>query len=247
MTLDVAFSPLGLAPADVAGRTVFVVDILRATTTMCAALHRGARAIIPVASGEEAVRLAQTLGSDDVLLAGEKNCERISGFALGNSPLEMTEETVRGKTLVMATTNGTKALLATQGAAAVYVAAAANLSAAGAAARAAIERKENVLILCAGREQAFAIEDAFAAGQLAFQALGGRYRRRGLNDAALAALDLVRRYRGRWDRPLTASRAGRELARLGYKDDIAAAAQVDAHPVLVQFHDRRVTLVPAAA
>ena len=63
--------------AEVQGRTVFVIDILRATTTMCAALHHGAKAIIPVASTEEALRLAQTIGSADVLLAGEKDCVRI--------------------------------------------------------------------------------------------------------------------------------------------------------------------------
>ena len=87
---------------------------------MCAALHHGAKAVIPVASTEEALRLAQTIGSDDVLLAGEKNCVRIPGFHLGNSPLEMTEAAVRGKTLIVTTTNGTKALLACQGAAEVY-------------------------------------------------------------------------------------------------------------------------------
>ena len=122
MTLDVVFTPHGLGPTDVAGRTVFVVDVLRATTAMCAALANGARAIIPVASSEEAVRLGQTLGNDDVLLAGERNCVPIPGFALGNSPLEMVETAVKGKVLIVTTTNGTKALLATQGAKAVYIA-----------------------------------------------------------------------------------------------------------------------------
>ena len=118
---------------------MFVIDILRATTTMCAALHHGAKAIIPVASTEEALRLAQTIGSTDVLLAGEKDCVRIPGFHLGNSPLEMTETAVRGKTLIVTTTNGTKALLAAQGAAAVYAAGAANLTLAAEKAREVIE------------------------------------------------------------------------------------------------------------
>ena len=87
MRLDVVFTPAGLTLAEVQGRTVFVIDILRATTSMCAALNNGARAILPVASTEEALKLAQTLASDDVRLAGEKNCVRIEGFHLGNSPL----------------------------------------------------------------------------------------------------------------------------------------------------------------
>jgi 2-phosphosulfolactate phosphatase len=244
MTLDVVFTPLGLTPPDVAGRTVFVIDILRATTAMCAALSHGAKAMIPVASSEEAVRLAQTIGSADVLLAGEKNCVRIPGFHLGNSPLEMTEAAVKGKTIVMTTTNGTKALLASQGAAAVYPVAAANLTVAGARAREALERDGNVLIVCAGRDMAYSLDDAYCAGRLTFEALGRRWVRKSLNDAALASLDLVRRYKNGWERPLAWSRAGRELIDLGFREDVRDAARLDGYPVLALYHDRRVTLVP---
>jgi len=241
MKLDVVFTPSGLTPADVQGRTVFVIDILRATTTMCAALDLGARALIPVAATEEALRLAQTIGSADVLLAGEKNSVRIPGFQLGNSPLEMTETAVRGKTLIVTTTNGTKALLATQGAAAVYAACAANLTAAAEKAQEALERDGDVLVVCAGRDGAFALDDAYCAGRLAAAALNGRTRR-GLNDAAIASLDLARRYGDRWERPLSYSRAGRDLIRLGFRDDVLDAARLDAYPVLPHFHERRVTL-----
>jgi 2-phosphosulfolactate phosphatase len=244
MKLDVAFSPAGLAPAEVQGRTVFVIDILRATTTMCAALHAGAKAIIPVGSTEEALRLAQTIGSADVLLAGEKNCARIPGFHLGNSPLEMTEAAVRGKTLIVTTTNGTKALLACQGAADVYLASAANLGVAAEKARECVDRDDGVLILCAGRSGAYSLDDAYCAGRLAAATLGGTKARRGINDAAIASLDLVRRYGERWERPLSYSRAGRELIRLGFREDVLDAARLDAYPVPAHFHERRVTLVP---
>jgi 2-phosphosulfolactate phosphatase len=244
MKLDVWFSPVGLGPADVQGRTIFVIDVLRATTTMCAALHHGARALIPVASTEEALRLAQTIGSADVLLAGEKDCVRIPGFALGNSPLEMTEQAVKGKTIIVTTTNGTKALLAGQGAAVVYIAAAANLTVAGERAREALEQRRQVGILCSGRETAFGLDDAYCAGRLAVAALGGPKPRKGLNDAALASLDLVRRYGDNWERPLSYSRAGRELVRLGFEADVLDAARLDAYPVLPHFHERRVTVAP---
>jgi 2-phosphosulfolactate phosphatase len=244
MKLDVWFSPIGSGPADVQGRTIFVIDVLRATTAMCAALYHGARALIPVASTEEALRLAQTIGSADVLLAGEKNCVRIPGFALGNSPLEMTEHAVKGKTIVVTTTNGTKALLAAQGAAAVYVAGAVNLTAAGERAREALEQRRDVVILCSGRGSAFGLDDAYCAGRLAVEALGGRKPRKGLNDAALASLDLVRRYGDNWERPLAYSRAGRELTRLGFGTDVLDAARLDAYPVLPHFYERRVTLAP---
>jgi 2-phosphosulfolactate phosphatase len=242
MKLDVVFTPTGLASQEVQGRTVFVIDILRATTTMCAALHAGARALIPVASAEEALRLAQNLASEDVLLAGERRAVRIPGFHLGNSPLEMTETAVKGKTLVMTTTNGTRALLACQGAAAVYPACAGNLSLAAEKAREAMESGRRPLIVCAGRESAFSLDDAYAAGRLVAAAMGDSRTRRGLSDATIAALDLVRRYGEQWERPLRRSRAGRELVRLGFGDDIAAAARVDAYAVLPQLYDRRVTL-----
>lgn len=244
MKLDIVFTPAGLTSAEVQGRTAFVIDILRATTAMCAALAHGARAIIPVASTEEALRLAQTIGSDDVRLAGEKNCLPIPGFHLGNSPVEMTEAAVRGRTLVIMTTNGTKALLACQGAGAVYPAAAVNLSAAAERAREVLQRDADLLIVCAGRDGAFSLDDAYCAGRLAAAALGDHRPRRGFNDAAIASLDLVRRYGERWVRPLARSRAGRELIRLGFRHDVADASRLDAYPVLAHFHERRVTLAP---
>lgn len=244
MRVDVRFTPAALNPGEVQGRTVFVIDILRATTTMCAALSHGAKAIIPVASTEEALRLAQTIGSADVLLAGEQNCAKIPGFQLGNSPLEMTESTVRGKTIIVSTSNGTSALLACQGAGAVYPAAAVNLTAAAERAREALETDRRFLVVCAGRGGAFSLDDAYCAGRLVAAALGPRKPRRGLNDAAIACLDLVRRYGAAWERPLARCRAGRELIKLGFRDDLQDASRMDAYPVLPHFHERRVTLVP---
>jgi 2-phosphosulfolactate phosphatase len=242
MKLDVIFTPAGLTLAEVQGRTVFVIDILRATTTICAAMSNGAKAIIPAASTEDALRLAQTIGSDDVLLTGEKNCVRIDGFQLGNSPLEMTEAAVRGKTLIFSTTNGTKALLACHGAGAVYPACAGNLSLAAEKAREVLEAEGGMLVVCAGRGRAFSLDDAYAAGRLVSATLGGPRGRRGLNDAALASLDLVRRYGEHWERPLRRSRAGRELIRLGFAADVTASARLDVYPVLPTFSERRVTL-----
>jgi len=224
MRVDVTFTPAGLTQAEVHGRVVFVIDILRATTAMCAAMSHGARAIIPVASTEEALRLAQTIGSTDVLLAGERNCSRIPGFQLGNSSLEMSESAVRGKTIILTTTNGTNALLACHTAGTVISAAAANLSLAAERGREAVEGDQSILIVCAGRNGDFA-----------------------LDDAGLASLDLVRRYGDRWERPLAYSRSGRELVRLGFRADVHDAACLDAYPVLAQFHERRVTLVPVHA
>ena len=176
MRLDVAFQPAELAPGEAAGRTVVVVDILRFTTTACAALQAGARAVVPAASTEEAMQLARTLGPEDVLLGGERGGRKIEGFALGNSPLEMTPAAVAGKLLVMTTTNGTRALLAVQGAETVYLGSAANFGVLGARLREGFARTGELLIVCSGREGQFALDDAYCAGRLVEATLGGRRR-----------------------------------------------------------------------
>lgn len=243
MSIEVAFTPAGLGKDEVAGRAVFVIDILRATTVACAALHHGAKGIIPVGSVEEAIKMAQSLGPDDVVLTGERHGRPIDGFALGNSPLEMTAAAVNGKTLVMTTTNGTAALLATAGAAPVFLAAAANLAVAGAQLRRLLDAETPVVVLCSGREGRFGLDDSYAAGRLLLEALGDTRRLDGLSDAAVASLDLVRRYGKGWRGPLALSAAGRQLASLGMGLDVLEAGKQDRYPVLPQLHERRI--VPA--
>ncbi len=245
--IDVAFAPNDVEPADVAGRAVVVIDVLRATTTICAALDHGARAVIPAADTEDAARLAQALDRRDVVLAGERNLDPIPGFQVGNSPAEMTAETVRGRSVVMTTTNGTRALLAAGHGKAVIIAAGVNLTAAGARARELLADHGDLLIICGGREGGFGIDDAYVAGRIVVGAMGGSRSRKGLSDAAIAAVDLVRRYGDRIDRVLAISSAGRALSRGGYRDDIAYAASVDRHPVVPVFRERRVTLGAAVA
>jgi 2-phosphosulfolactate phosphatase len=165
---------------------------------------------------------------------------------LGNSPREMTAAAVGGRTVALSTTNGTRALLAVAHAAHVHPLAPCNFSVAAARARVLLEEGGDLLVVCAGRDNAFGLDDAYVAGRLLRAALGGRTGRRGLNDGAIAALQLVRAYRDRWERPLRLSRAGRELARVGLGDDVAYAAQPDIHPVLPRLHDRRLTAEAAA-
>lgn len=243
MKLAVHFTPHGVAPTMIAGRPVLVIDLLRATTTMIAALAAGARAILPAASGEEALKLAQNLERDDVLLAGERRSERIPGFALGNSPLEMRPDVVAGKTLVMATTNGTPALLAAEPGRPVIIAAAVNFKAAAAAAWRAFEENGELTILCAGRERMFALEDAYAAGRFAEAIVPGKSRRAlELNDAAIAARELVRRYGTKWKVAVAASAAARELKGRGFRADLAAATEPDTYDLVPIYVDRHVII-----
>ena len=129
MTVDTFFTGAAVDPAAVPGTTAVVIDVIRATSTIMEALANGARAVYPVASTEEAVQLAASLGRDDSLLCGERKGVMIEGFDLGNSPREYTPDVVAEKQLVMTTTNGTRAFVAVQGAERVVSASFLNLSA----------------------------------------------------------------------------------------------------------------------
>lgn len=239
MNLSVYFTQLGVTNQAIAGKPVVVLDVLRATSSIVAAISNGARAVVPAATAEEALRVAKNLESDDVLLAGERGGHRIEGFALGNSPLEMTAEAVEGKTLVMATTNGTGTLVAADPGRPVLVGAITNFSALMARAREEVAGNRELIVLCAGRERMFALEDSYVAGRVVQSLLpDGKRKNVNLNDAAIAALELVRRYGDRWRRAVLASAHARELRALGYREDVESATVVDAFDVVPEYSDR---------
>jgi len=245
--LSVYFTPHGLESSQIAGRPVLVLDVLRTTSTMVAALTHGARAVIPAASSADALELANALDRDDVLLVGERAYRTIDGFDLGNSPADMTPEAVDGKTLIMSTSNGTAALLTAEGGDPVVVGAVLNFSAAADAARAAFEEKRELIILCAGHDRRFALEDAYVAGMYARRVLPARLSRRyELNDGAIAARELVRLYGDKWKKGVGASAAARHLRRLDLARDVDVATEVDRCDIVPTFFERQVRVQPPA-
>ncbi|MBI4410184.1 MAG: 2-phosphosulfolactate phosphatase [Gemmatimonadetes bacterium] len=241
MKLAVFFSPDEPASADLARRTVVIIDVLRATSTIVEALAHGARAILPAENIEEAVKVAKNVGRDAALLCGERGGLRIDGFDLGNSPAEYTPEAVGGKLLVMTTTNGTSALLATSHAKRSLVASFFNLEAV-AADLASREEEDEVVVVCAGREGRFALEDAVCAGALALRLRNHLGRRLEPNDAASAALMLGARYSRSPARLLRRTEAGKQLASIGHAADVAFCAEVDRHKVVPELRERQITL-----
>jgi len=239
MRIDVYFTPLGFNAGDVSGRGVVVIDVLRATTSVVTALANGAKAVIPAATSEEAVRLASNLEKDGVLLAGERKSVKIEGFALGNSPREMTPEVVAGKTIVLATTNGTPALVAAQGGDPVLLGAPANFKALVERARQALVERGDLVIVCAGRERQFALEDAYMAGRLV-KAVKKGIRKLDLNEATTAALALTPLYRT-WAEAFEDTAAARQLVEANLGEDVAFAAKQDRFGVVPQYAERRIT------
>src|SRR3954468_14343851 len=147
MQLDVVFLPSELQPGQLQGRAVAVFDVLRATTTMAAALSAGVGEIRLFPDIESARSAAQAFPGAGKLLCGEARCLPPPGFDLGNSPGAFNRESHGGRTAFMSTTNGTRAILAARDAAAGFVASLVNASAA-AVALAATGR--DITLLCAG-------------------------------------------------------------------------------------------------
>src|SRR4051812_34292241 len=137
-------------------------------------------------SPDDTVTRAKQLERGAFKLAGERRMLKMEGFDLGNSPLEHTREAVEGQTVVLSTTNGTRALLAVQGARDVVVASYVNHSAVSAMLRTALRGGADLLLVCAGQDRQFALEDAACAGRFV-QTVGKRLSSVNMNDAAFSA------------------------------------------------------------
>jgi 2-phosphosulfolactate phosphatase len=226
MRVDVALTPADASGLALEGRAAIVVDVLRATTTVVAACAAGCVRVIPVSDPCAARERARHLPSDEVLLAGEQGGEPIAGFHLSNSPLEFTVDRVRGKTILLTTTNGTAAMLHAASASAAAAAALTNVSAAAAW---ALAHDRDVVVLCSGDHGAFSIEDAVCAGLVVsrLSAAGAD-----LSGGAVAALGLGRYYADRLDDLRLASRWAQRLARMGHSADVDACLRQDVTDVV---------------
>lgn len=212
-----------LVPAgSLAGGVAVVVDVLRATTTMIYALAAGCVAVRPCAEVDEARALADTMRAGRVLLGGERGGAPLPGFDLGNSPREFKPKRCRGSTLVMTTTNGTRALLKAADAERVLVAGFVNFSAACEQLR---QDSRPIHIVCAGTEGEITLEDTLLAG--AFVDFLCDVAELRMNDSARLAWDSFEHHGCVLPGALEISRGGAILKRLGYDEDIRAASQVD--------------------
>ncbi len=162
--LDLIFAATDSVNAQQA--VVVVIDVFRATSTMVTALHNGCSQIIPVARLSEALSTAARL--KNVRLAGERQTQKPAHFDFGNSPLEFTSSAVAGKTIVLTTTNGTKALRSIHNASAVLLAAFLNIEA---VAHHLQQQTRDVLFYCAGNNGRFSLEDTLCATWLIDQLL----------------------------------------------------------------------------
>ena len=221
MRIQVAPQASALRRRELSGWTTVVIDAVRASSTIAQAAASGCLRVIPVASIAEARARRQALGVEPALLGGERRGLKIPGFDLGNSPREYTIEAVAGRSIVISTTNGTRALRASRHARETLVGAFLNMTA---IVRYLAEREQDVLLVPVGRANAPVLDDVVCAGM---------YVDRLMEQAKVTAsgeAHLVRMaylgYRGRIEDALRDSASGQALIQAGLAEDLPYCAQV---------------------
>jgi 2-phosphosulfolactate phosphatase len=239
MNIDLAISPYELEKKDLQQKAVVVIDALRATSTMIVALENGCSAFIPVSTDQEARERVSRLKDPNLLLGGEREALRIEGFDLGNSPLDYRPQKVRGKGVVITTTNGTKALLAASKAAEVFIGAFLNLSALS---QRLEEVGRDVIIACAGDEGLFSLEDTVCGGAIidGLEKAGAPLAK---SDSAVAAKVLYEYYEGDIYGMLMASKWGQYLEKIGMGRDVRICAQTDSSKLVPVYREGKIFLV----
>lgn len=228
--IDAVRLPDELGALDLGHTNAVVIDILRATSTIVAAIGNGAAGVVPVATVDAARALA--LDTPGSLLGGERSAVRIDGFDLGNSPLEYAPEQVRARVVILSTTNGTRAFRLAGTAAGVY---AGSLTNRAALCKALMESGRDVVLVCSGTDGKVSDEDCFGAGLIADGLVGWGTitdRAAGLREKAREDLKVF----GDPTRVIGSSFHGKRLISLGLAEDIDVCANLDSSAVVPQLN-----------
>ncbi|MBP3191547.1 2-phosphosulfolactate phosphatase [Natronogracilivirga saccharolytica] len=232
--IDVYSSSVAFTEDDVRDKTVVVIDVLRACSTIQAALENGAAGVIPVAENDDAGKYTRSLDASRILLCGEKGGKKIEGYRLGNSPLEYVYDIVNAKIIILKTTNGTRAVTRSSNAKEVLIASFLNLTA-------VVDylKKQNtrdVLLICSGWNNRLSIEDMLCAGTLTYRLFDGKLPA-DATDGTKVAFSLYQKFGENISKLIDSSNHAKRLKAIGYEKDIDFCSQVDLYssvPVLYQ-------------
>jgi len=203
---------------------VVIIDVFRATSTIAAALDNGATCVIPVASVQECIDLGRSVSNS--ITAGERDGKVAAGLEYGNSPLEYPNSFVKGKTLVLTTTNGTRLLHMVQAADTIITGSFLNLTA---VCNYLISQGKNVLLGCAAWKDRFNLEDTLFAGAVV-HAVQDHFNVS--CDSAKAARSLFEQSEGRYMDFLRSSSHFARLSAFGLESDMEYCTTPDLHPVV---------------
>lgn len=224
--------------SELRNKTAIVIDVLRATTTIVQSLKNNCRMVVPVLTPEDAVNIKRSNQDESTILGGERKALKISGFDLGNSPLEYERDTVKGKTLVLCTTNGTQAILKAKDASRILIAALSNISA---VAKKASEFGEDIAVICAGTKERFSADDIITAGALIerFKSMNVSI---AMDDLGIVAYNLYVRCRDDKHSALAGTYHYEFLKSLGMQKDLDFCIEEDTADIVPEYNDGIITI-----
>jgi len=234
MEIDIQLVPSPPDSVILLDRTIVVIDVLRATSVMVHAMSQGVSEIIPLATMEEAFQMAEAFSRDSIILGGERESKKIPGFDLGNSPKEYVAERVRGRKLILTTTNGTKAFhLVSQGRE-ILVGSFLNIEV---LAQRCLELNRDLLIFPSGDEGNFSLEDNICGGMLIDLIAHKGENPIFLTDSSHCAQILYQRFKANILEAFRLSHHGKELIKRGFGEDLVYCAQMDITNIVPEFKD----------
>ncbi|NNG26430.1 MAG: 2-phosphosulfolactate phosphatase [Ignavibacteriaceae bacterium] len=221
MKINIMFSPVNKDELYFTGRTTVVIDVLRASTTIITALSNGAKEVIPVATVEFAIKVSGGMFGGHTLLGGERNAQKIEGFALGNSPSEYEGSLIEDKSIVYYTTNGSKAIVKAKFSEELLICAFSNLTA---VAEHLANLGKDVEILCAGNNNLFSMEDSVCAGRLVKELMSIKDNVE-LSDSAKCAVALNQSFGKNIFKMLKDTEHGKLLGFQGFENDLKVCSK----------------------
>ena len=231
--IDVFSTAQSFQEEEVRNKTVVVIDVLRACSSMVTALVNGAKGIIPVEDMAAASKIAAALDPKSVLLCGEKDGKKIDGYQLGNSPMEYSKGVVDGKTMIMNTTNGTKAVARAALARKILIGCFLN-------AASVVDELRNgegdIIIICAGWKSRLSLEDMLCAGLIIDRLSGGKLHEDASDGAKLAHV-LYQKYSTDIEGAVSQSNHAKRLQDIAHPNDISYCSQLDSLSIVPYMTD----------
>ncbi len=239
MNVQLFLTPAPMGNVTYESKTVVVIDVLRSSTSISAILSAGARGVIPTAEPGEAGDMWAKVGSENAVLAGERNGVKIENFQFGNSPREFTPASVGGKLVIICTTNGTAPFGAALRAKTIFSGAFTNISS---VAEAVARQNRDLIVICSGHEGGFSTEDTLCGGMLLDLLKKKHDCTLELNDAAALSLLFFDTHKASVRETVAQGEHGRFLTSIGFGDDVVMATEVDSMPVVAILQDGRLVL-----
>jgi 2-phosphosulfolactate phosphatase len=221
--VDLFFNSRAFTEEELRGKTVVVIDVLRACSTIVTALAYGAKGVVPVRDLVEAGPFTRNLDPTRFVMCGERDGVKIDGYHFGNSPLEFQPSDVAEKTMVLSTTNGTMAITRASLAKNLYIASLLN---AGAVAEQMKSTEQELFFICAGWKNRLSLEDILCAGYMLTEIFGNELPEN-TRDGARVAHALYDTSKDRITDIVQASNHASRLRELNYGDDIEYCCELN--------------------